>query len=590
MAAEIEKLKQQILGQGVTSKWKGEGHGSAEKNAEDMAKILASIGISDIKQFGAIDTYTPVEVYEGTYKGQTVRQAGDRYYFRDSGEEIQYLTPEQVKEVVPVQYGYREDTGDGSTGWNLVDPSTVVVKNGVPQAVTGQQYGNKETGQVVPTTYGARQQGNAWGGTFSGEGNTAYRVHFTPDGTPVFFTTEASSSDLGSIAPLLAFASVIPSPLQPFAAAANAAIALKQGNVLPALAAMAGIPGVANTVGSGLASAVQTANQVNNFVNAAETGDVLGMATAGANLTGTGGVQIGDTGYNVADAVKAANIVNAASQGNVVPLIGTLARSGLSTGPNPRDFEAGSFDPIYGRFDPATYGAVDLTSPTYTPTTNYSIQANYDLFPDLKPVSEGMGAQGVRAPALPDVYNPDGSINYSLFSPTPGGGDPALRMPTTPNLDYMGGGQGITVPVSGGTMTGAGFIPAGYSPSLGDPASPINKPIPGGPKTGERPTFSTGPSSGESSGGPSGGSSTDVAVMQGSPAGDAGQAGSGGLDILSLMGLMSLMDEPQQGEPIQAPLADVKSFEEMGYGDIFGPKLQFSDGGSTDDLIKILRG
>ena len=62
--------------------------------------------------------------------------------------------------------------------------------------------------------------------------------------------------------------------------------------------------------------------------------------------------------------------------------------------------------------------------------------------------------------------------------------------------------------------------------------------------------------------------------------------------MLSLLALMGAMGGEQQAaqQPTQPALADVKSFEELGYGDIFGPKLQFADGGSVDDLIAILRG
>ena len=48
------KLTQQILGQGTTDKWTGEGKGSPQANAADMASILAGIGITDVSQFGQI--------------------------------------------------------------------------------------------------------------------------------------------------------------------------------------------------------------------------------------------------------------------------------------------------------------------------------------------------------------------------------------------------------------------------------------------------------------------------------------------------------------------------------------------------------
>jgi hypothetical protein len=110
-------LTQQILGQGTTEKWTGEGKGSPQANAADMANILAGIGITDITQFGQLP--------------------------------------------------------DGS-------------------------FGNKLTGQPVPNTYSERQTGNAFGGTFSGKGNTGYRVEFDASGKPLFYTTGASSSDVPS--------------------------------------------------------------------------------------------------------------------------------------------------------------------------------------------------------------------------------------------------------------------------------------------------------------------------------------------------------------------------------------------------------
>jgi hypothetical protein len=135
----IDALTQQILAQGTASQWTGEGKGSAEANAKDMASILADTGITDISQFGAITKTIPATSYE----------------------------TEQGTVFVPEE--------------------------------TVTTYGNKATGQEVANTYGERQQGNAFGGTYTGEGNTGYRVSINPDGTPVFYTTSASSNDLANI-------------------------------------------------------------------------------------------------------------------------------------------------------------------------------------------------------------------------------------------------------------------------------------------------------------------------------------------------------------------------------------------------------
>ena len=132
-------LTQQILGQRTTSQWSGEGYGSAAANAADMAKILSSIGITDISQFGKVTKEVPTYDEFGTQIGT-----------------------EKV-----------------------------------------ETYGNKVTGQAVPNTYSERQTGNAFGGTFAGKGNTGYRVEFDASGKPVFYTTGASSSDIGSIMPLI---------------------------------------------------------------------------------------------------------------------------------------------------------------------------------------------------------------------------------------------------------------------------------------------------------------------------------------------------------------------------------------------------
>jgi len=136
LTENINTLASQILGQNLTSKWSGEGFGSAQKNAEDMANILSGIGVKNIKDFGKIEKQVP------------------RYTYDESGNQ----------------------TLDGYD--------------------TVTTYGNIKTGQEVPNTYGERQQDNVFGGTFAGKGNTGYRVQFAPDGTPIFYTTGASSNDL----------------------------------------------------------------------------------------------------------------------------------------------------------------------------------------------------------------------------------------------------------------------------------------------------------------------------------------------------------------------------------------------------------
>jgi hypothetical protein len=135
----VTALAKQILASSNTSKWSGAGHGSAEANARDMARIMAGIGITDIKQFGPIT--------------------------------------QEVQEII--------GTDDGG--------------NPIYDTQTQKTFGNKETGQAVPLTYSGRQTGDFFGGTYAGKGNTGYGVRFDDQGNPFFYTQGASSNTLANL-------------------------------------------------------------------------------------------------------------------------------------------------------------------------------------------------------------------------------------------------------------------------------------------------------------------------------------------------------------------------------------------------------
>lgn len=124
-------LAKQILAQGTTDQWTGKGYGSAANNAADMGTILASVGITDISQFG------PVQKTEQTW--------------------------------------YQDEYGN-----NIQGPDRTITT-----------WGNTQTGQALPSTY---SDNTAFGGTYAGKGNTGYRVDMST-GKPIFYTTEASSKD-----------------------------------------------------------------------------------------------------------------------------------------------------------------------------------------------------------------------------------------------------------------------------------------------------------------------------------------------------------------------------------------------------------
>ena len=255
----IDNLSNQILASSNTSVWKGEGFGSAQANANDMAKILSGIGITDIKDFG------------------------------------------QITKQVPT-YSYDQDGNQTQTGTETVTT-----------------YGNKKTGQEVPQTYGERQTGNAFGGTYTGEGNTAYRAQFDANGNPLFYTTGASSSNIGEYAPLLAAASFIPG-VAPFAMAANAAIAIDQGDVIGGLASLAGLGGFTD---------VATGLRVTNALKNGDTsGLIMSLMQNPTVSNAAGSTMLTDT-ISLRDASNALNIANNVSTGNYA---GALSSAGMLTG------------------------------------------------------------------------------------------------------------------------------------------------------------------------------------------------------------------------------------------------------------------
>ena len=101
----IDSLVKQILASSDSSKWQGEGKGSPQANAAEMARILANAGITDINQLG-------------------VKQ-----------------------EVIPASAGE----------WGEMPAQTV------------NKYFNKATGQELENTYGERQIGDFFGGTYQGK-------------------------------------------------------------------------------------------------------------------------------------------------------------------------------------------------------------------------------------------------------------------------------------------------------------------------------------------------------------------------------------------------------------------------------------
>jgi hypothetical protein len=243
--------------------------------------------------------------------------------------------------------------------------------------------------------------------------------------------------------------------------------------------------------------------------------------------------------------------------------------------PQPADFEKGSFE--YDQiFDPKTSGLVDLSEKPYDPnyelTTDFSVGADYSLAPK----EDGLGFK-VTAP--PEVFNEDGSVNYELFD-YDALSQLGMDMPKSPNIDGMGGGQGLRLPVEGGYITEQGFIPEGYTPDLGDPNSFINKPAPGGDVSIK--------------GALDAGAKATLADMNKQPgaAKPPAKPGTPGQDV-DFNQLMSLLGGGQQAAPMVVSSGQDNSADVQLMENIFGPSLSAPPAGDPNEqareLARLLR-
>jgi hypothetical protein len=259
---------------------------------------------------------------------------------------------------------------------------------------------------------------------------------------------------------------------------------------LAGLALSIAAPGIGTAIGSALGASGAAAAAIGNAV----IGGTLSEASGGDFLKGALTAGVGSAlGGMVAPELAAATGSNAVGQAITSGALSELQggdflqgaiQGGISGGIN--DAKLALADQYINAVEPGI-GYDASTSPTEldviaaypelapapvidtTFTPDYSLSTGAPVIPD-------MGAQGIQVPTINEVIDVvNQPVDYSLPIPNSGLG---LVMPTAPNLDSMGGGQGLVIPVDGGVITEAGFIPDTYVPDLGDPNSFINQPAP----------------------------------------------------------------------------------------------------------------
>lgn len=182
------------------------------------------------------------------------------------------------------------------------------------------EYYNKATGQAIGHQgYDANE--STWAGTFAGDGSTAFKVQFNSLGMPIFYTQYGGdTSDWGSVAPILTFAAIIPSPIQPFAQAINAVAAYRQGNefgaVLSAIGAAYSFGAQFNTIDP------TSANYINSM-------DAASDAAAGVGSTSTftsAANWIASNAGTIRTVQQAVGVLNALDKKNLAGIIAGITQ------------------------------------------------------------------------------------------------------------------------------------------------------------------------------------------------------------------------------------------------------------------------
>ena len=260
-----------------------------------------------------------------------------------------------------------------------------------------------------------------------------YQLQFSPDGTPVAYSTPKQSDWMGFregiLRPAVSFIAPFIPGAGPYVAAANAAYAASKGDWERALlSGLAAAVPMAGKLGASAetASTLNNVRQAANVLKALESNDLLGVAMSGAGLAGV--TEVG--GYSMKDINQAVGMVKALESEDPASIIraaaGYAPKGGVS-GPTSKDLIPGYFAPGgEGYFAPPTYapdtrGYFDEVTGHFIPDENGALN-----FGDLTNETSGTNIDSMKDYQYnPDTGNwtlPDGTVidtSYMQNSRTP---------------------------------------------------------------------------------------------------------------------------------------------------------------------------
>lgn len=585
----IDELTNQILGQNMTQYWSGEGYGGASQNARALATWLNNAGITKLSDLGvrAYETFDPVEELYRTLDNQFVNSRVDEsgntiYYTYDPGWDLggeQRITAEEYAKAKPV-YGRVNFAGFDdffSPGLSADEQSRIVerdgkamLRNALPEFYsksTGKTlsdipYGGRDIHYVADeaTPYGFTEvkPGEFYniGRTFAGDGSTNYNVAFDAQGNPYFTTSYGgSTSDWGSAAPFLGIAALafgVPYLTEALGAAGAGAGAAGAGaaGAGAATAAELGASFAADMAAAGIGSTAAGAG-------AAGAGALGAGAAAGAGAT-AGGSLAANLGLALGVPSQYASVVgNALIRGTLSELTGGDFIKGAALG-------AAMSPTVLGEIGGKAAEALGVSD-----ASNAAKQA-------IGSAVVNFGASGGDI----EKTLKGAGLTYAANAMTP----VWKSGPTAKDMEAgsFGGVDGSFDPKTAGGIDTAGMFPAGAQTAqeaksamsdIASTAAPLLKTA-----KEAKPIVDAA-------------MATNKLANAVSAAKSAKEGSDNTAAILSAIGAVAAAPTEFAYSPQQAGQTGddgVKSFEELGYGDLFGGELQF--GQTQDDLLKLLRG
>lgn len=455
---------------------------------------------------------------------------------------------------------------------------------------------NKQTGEQLHSGYGERTKDNLWSGSYEGKGNTGFGVQFDAKGNPYFYTQGASSNDLVTMFqddPLLGAAAQIAAgyfgPLG--SAALNAAMGKDVGDIAKSMAlsyagnqlaqGISGSTDVSDLFGKTGADIVgKTAGQYVGSGGKANAADLLlGQSlTAGTNAVTSQLPEFSSlpdyakTFVNKVVGTTLANKGNLTSEQllNAAMTAGKQAATDVSNSIGPGDLKQYSKDLIPGYFLPGGEGYVpsDLNQ-TYGPTEPFD-PSTVDWEALRADTSGGSPAGADMSGYNVQDFGTDTNKYWDEYMNT--------MNQVSNNGGFTSGWQNLGTNKVLVNDDGTGNVIDTIS---GDSAALTSDQVTALINNGSLNTADSGyVAATGGTGNTPGGSNTKTTTTTKTDT-KATDTKANSPDWATIFGLLGAMGGGQQTTSTassQDPYADIKSFEDLGYGELFGPELNTSVG------------